>query len=148
MHEYLKQTYYNRKANLSSNKLDSFTNLENEVLKIVNEERKKVDLPPLFNNKQLNLAARQRAKEQSIKFAHRRPSGDDCFTIIKQYNIKCSGMGENLAMGQTSPSQVMECWMNSEGHRKNILYEKFREMGVGLYIDINKRYYWAQIFIY
>ena len=67
--------------------------------------------------------------------------------MMKQFGISYNTAGENIAMGQTSPSQVMTAWMNSEGHRANILNSSFTKIGVGVAQNANGQYYWTQQFI-
>ena len=63
------------------------------------------------------------------------------------YGIRFSSAGENIAMGQSTPAQVMNSWMSSEGHRSNILNQNFTQIGVGLAKGGSGRYYWTQMFI-
>jgi uncharacterized protein YkwD len=66
---------------------------------------------------------------------------------MKQFGITYKTAGENIAMGQKTPQEVMTAWMNSEGHRKNILNSSFTEIGIGIAKDKNGRLYWTQMFI-
>ena len=109
-----------------------------EVIRLVNEERAKQGLEPLDVDENLMELARIRAEELEGKFSHERPDG----THIAQ---TFSG-GENIAGDHPSPSAVMEAWMDSEGHRNNILRERFRYIGVGCYQDANGDLYWVQLF--
>ena len=117
-----------------------------EVLELVNQERAKMGEKPLrLADDLLNVAA-IRAEEISRKFSHTRPNGKPFHTaLFKGTNYY---LGENIAAGATSPEAVMEQWMNSPGHRKNILTAKYRELGVGyLYLpDSEYGHYWVQIF--
>ena len=67
--------------------------------------------------------------------------------MMQQFGISYRTAGENIAMGQTSPAQVMNSWMNSEGHRKNILNASFTQIGVGIAKNANGQYIWTQQFI-
>ena len=67
--------------------------------------------------------------------------------MMKQFGVSYRAAGENIAMGQTSPEQVMNGWMNSEGHRKNILSPNFTQIGVGIAKNAEGRLYWTQQFI-
>ena len=90
-------------------------------------------------------AAEVRAGELPKKFSHTRPNGSSCFTAVRS---SYGYIGENIAAGQRSPEEVVESWMNSEGHRKNILNKNFRNLGVG-YVNVeNSEYghYWVQLF--
>ncbi len=118
-----------------------------EVIRLVNVERNKVGLGNVSESSALNSAALSRAKEIVSLFSHTRPDGRSCFTVLSDMGISYNGAGENIAMGQTSPAQVMSEWMNSEGHRANILNSSFKNLGVGVY-KVGTRYYWAQMFTY
>lgn len=119
-----------------------------QVLELVNKERAKEGLPELKLSSSLNNVAAIRAKELTEEFSHTRPNGKDCFTALTEAGISYSSVGENIAAGQATPQEVMESWMNSEGHRANILSENYTHMGIGYY-HTSKGYqdYWAQIFI-
>lgn len=121
-------------------------NFAQEVLDLVNAERGKERLKPLKLAKDLNHYAQIRAKEITKKFSHTRPDGRSCFTVVPKYGYRI--LGENLAGGQRSPEEVVEAWMNSPGHRANIMNPNFEELGVGyLYVDNSKyRHHWAQLF--
>lgn len=123
-------------------------NYANEVVKLVNEERAKNGLSALSVDVNVQKAAQVRAEEQKRLFSHTRPNGTSCFTALKENGVSYRGAGENIAMGQRSPEQVMNGWMNSKGHRANILSNKFTSIGVGVYKDLNGKYYWTQMFIY
>lgn len=120
------------------------------VLKIVNSERKKNGRGRLVLDSTLSKAAQKRAKEIAKHFSHERPDGSDCFTVLKEYDISYDICGENIAAGysQSTAAKVMDLWMNSEGHRKNILYKQFNKIGVGYYKKkgTGSKYYWVQIF--
>ena len=83
-----------------------------------------------------------RAKELVSLFSHSRPDGSDYTTVLPS---GLNAWGENVAMGQTSPEKVMESWMNSSGHRANILSSDFTLIGVGFY-ESGGEYYWVQNF--
>lgn len=110
-----------------------------EVLKLVNEERAAVGAAPLRMESSLLESAMIRAAELTVLFSHDRPIGLDCFSI----NSKMSG--ENIALGQGSPSHVMNSWMNSDGHRGNILSSGFSTIGIGCF-EYNGRIHWVQVF--
>ena len=118
------------------------------VLKYVNKERKKAGLKPLKLDTKLCQAANGRAKEIKKKFSHTRPNGKKCFSILKEYGLSPRAMGENIAAGQTSAKQVVKAWMNSKGHRENILSKDFKKMGIGKFKKADSKYkvYWAQLF--
>ena len=117
--------------------------IEKQVVEIVNNERAKLKLAPLQINESLMSSCDIRAKEIVTKFSHDRPDGMSCFTAIK---IQYSAAGENIAKGQNNAEAVMNSWMNSEGHRKNILSENYTHIGVGCF-ESNKTLHWVQLFI-
>ena len=90
-------------------------------------------------------AAAARAKELSQRYSHTRPNGSECFTILWHLGIDYGYAGENIAMGQRTPEIVMNDWMNSSGHRANILSENFDYIGVG-YTMVDGHPYWVQLF--
>lgn len=119
-----------------------------EVLELVNKERVKEGLAELKLSSALNTAANTRAKELSTEFSHIRPDGRDCFTVLTDADIMYSSVGENIASGQTTPKEVVTSWLNSDGHRANIMSQDYTQMGVGFYQNSkNNQYYWVQIFI-
>lgn len=118
-----------------------------EVLKLTNKERLKDGEEALSSFALLQSAADVRTKEIVSSFSHTRPNGTTCFTAITQKNITYYAAGENIATGQRSPAEVMNGWMNSSGHRANILSQNFQHVGVG-YGDTG--YYgtsWVQLFV-
>jgi uncharacterized protein YkwD len=117
----------------------------NQVLVLVNAERAKAKLPALTTNSQLSQAAMIRAKELSKKFSHTRPNGSTCFTVFSETGVQYSAAGENIAEGQRNAEGAMTSWMNSEGHRANILSRNFNAVGIGYYND-NGTPYWVQLF--
>ncbi len=118
-----------------------------EVIRLVNEERAKQGLQPLKKNNDLCKVAGVRAEEIVNVFDHTRPDGRDCFSVLNDYNIKYMAVGENIAGGQSNPEAVMYSWMNSPGHRSNILSESFGQIGIG-FVKGKGAYgtYWVQIF--
>ena len=120
------------------------------VLKLINKERKAQGLPALKMNSTLNAAADVRAKELTKQFSHTRPNGSSCFSILqeKKYAVQYMSAGENIAAGYASAESVMDGWMNSPGHRANILGRSYDEVGIGYYYDANStyRYHWVQLF--
>lgn len=119
-----------------------------QVVKLVNEERAKYGLSPLTIDKSVESAALVRSKEIEKSFSHTRPNGSSFSTVLKEQGVNFMGAGENIAWGQKSPEEVMQGWMNSEGHRANILNAKFTKIGVGYYQNSNGTNYWTQLFTY
>lgn len=122
--------------------------LANEVIELVNKERAKHGLSAVSYDKGAECAANVRAKETETLFSHTRPNGSRCFSALDECGVSYRGAGENIAMGQSSATEVMNDWMNSEGHRENILNPSFTKLGVGVHKGADGRYYWAQMFIY
>lgn len=116
-----------------------------QVIALVNEERAKAGLPPLEKSDDINLAAGLRAEEITSSFSHTRPDGSSYRTVLEQSGIAYRGCGENVAYGYSTPDAVMSAWMDSEGHRNNILNADYTNIGVG-YVKDNGLGYWAQIF--
>ena len=120
----------------------------NEVLRLVNIERAKEGLSPLELDSALSKAAKVRAEEQTELFGHTRPDGQSCFSVFEEYGISYRIAGENAAAGYSTPEDVVNAWMNSEGHRANILKPGFEKLGVGFaYGDDSYGAYWIQLFI-
>lgn len=119
-----------------------------KVVELVNKERKRAGLNPVTLNTDATTAAQVRAKESSVSFSHTRPDGKSFATALKDASVSYRGCGENIAWGQKTPEQVMEGWMNSAGHRANILNASYTEIGVGFYQNASGVNYWSQLFIY
>lgn len=118
------------------------------VVELVNEERAKAGLKPVTLQKNIYAAAQVRAQETEVSFSHTRPDGTKFTTALAQAGVTYRGAGENIAWGQRTPEQVMNGWMNSAGHRANILNEKFTSIGVGYYQNAAGTNYWTQLFTY
>ena len=119
-----------------------------QVVYLVNQERAKAGLPELNMQTDITAAANVRAKEIQQSFSHTRPNGSSFSSALKEQGISFIGSGENIAYGQKTPEQVMEGWMNSEGHRANILNGKYKNIGVGYDQDERGVNYWVQLFTY
>lgn len=119
----------------------------NEVLSLVNKYRNQNGLASVTLDSSLCKAADIRAKEIKSSFSHTRPNGSSCFTVLSELGISYGGAGENIAYGQSTPEEVMTAWMNSDGHRANILGSSFTKLGVGVYSS-GGTLYWAQMFAY
>lgn len=109
------------------------------VLTLVNKQRSKAGAASLTMDKDLLETAMMRAAECSVNFDHIRPNGNICFTASsKMY-------GENIAYGYSTPSAVMTVWMNSSGHKANILNASYSSIGIGCFYQNGERY-WVQCF--
>ena len=115
-----------------------------QVAGIVNRERAANGLAPLKYSEKLSEAALVRAEEIQSVFSHTRPNGTRCFTAVTEAGISYRSVGENIAYGQRTPEEVMNSWMNSSGHRANIL-GSYDYIGVGITYR-NGTYYWTQFF--
>ena len=118
-----------------------------EVLDLVNAQRAKYGLTALeMGDDDLTAAAQTRAEEIAVVNSHVRPDGSKCFTVLKDYGVTDTPTGENAAWGSVSPEEVVNAWMNSEGHRANILNPEARKMSVGYYYNSTWGHQWIQIF--
>lgn len=118
--------------------------LSEQIVALCNEYRIAEGLDPLLEDPELDELAKIRADEIIIYFEHERPDGSDCFTVMKDY--KCTLCGENIAAGQGEPKDVVEAWMNSPGHRDNIMNKDFKKIGIGYSEGGEYGAYWAQLF--
>lgn len=114
-----------------------------QVLDIVNQERSKAGLKPLTMNDKLSKVAMAKAQDMynNNYFDHQSPTYGSPFDMMKSFGVTYNSAGENIAKGQSSPSEVMNQWMNSPGHRANILNSGFTQIGIAYY---NKE--WVQEF--
>lgn len=118
-----------------------------QVIDLVNEERARAGLAPLEKNDQLSAAAAIRAEEIVSSFSHTRPDGSAYRTVLDQIGAAYSNCGENVAFGYRTPEDVMYGWMASEGHKANILGERYDSIGVGYCKDSSGQGYWVQLFM-
>lgn len=115
------------------------------VLAEVNAARTKNGLSALTLDANMNRAAAVRAAELAQSFSHTRPNGSRGLTALNEAGVSYRTAGENIASGQQSAQAVVSAWMNSSGHRANILSSLFGRMGVGQ-ATIGGRTYWVQLF--
>ena len=113
---------------------------ETELLKLVNDARAKEGLKPLKIKKSLNTSAMTRAKEITEKFSHDRPNGKPWSSVDSD------ARAENIASGYTSAKDVFNAWMNSSGHKRNIMNPNYKTIGIGRTKGPNGSYYWVQLF--
>lgn len=120
-----------------------------QVLSLVNEERAKQNLKPLKMSEELRSIANLKAKDMAEKnyFDHNSPTYGSPFQMLQKFGVHYKAAGENIAAGQKTPSEVMNSWMNSSGHRANILNANFTEIGIGYYEGGSYGTYWTQLFI-
>ncbi|UOW67053.1 CAP domain-containing protein [Paraclostridium bifermentans] len=131
-----------------SNPSGNFASFQKEVLDLVNKERTSRGLQALKFNSELSNVATLKSQDMIDKnyFDHTSPTYGSPFDMMKKFGISYTSAGENIAMGQETPQEVMNAWMNSDGHRKNILNPDFTELGVGIAAK-GSSLYWTQMFI-
>ena len=119
---------------------------ESKVVQLTNVERRKNGLPDLQMDTALSKVAHEKANDMQSKhyFSHTSPTYGSPFDMMRDFGITYRSAGENIAQGQTTPEEVVQAWMNSEGHRKNILSADFTHIGVGY---TQQGSYWSQMFI-
>lgn len=145
-----KQNTNNSKADhkeTTATKADSSLNaFEKEVVDLTNKERSKQGLKALSVDTKLSKSARAKSQDMKDKnyFSHTSPTYGSPFDQMKTFGITYKSAGENIAQGQRSPQEVVTAWMNSEGHRANILNKSYTHIGVG-YVKAGN--YWTQQFI-
>ena len=124
----------------------SVSSFEEEVIRLVNDIRKQNGLSELRSNWELSRVARYKSKDMSEKkyFSHTSPTYGSPFEMISAFGISYRAAGENIAVGYKTPEAVVDAWMNSSGHRANILNKSFTAIGVGYVSDGS---YWTQMFI-
>lgn len=134
-------------GNNTIEKVDSSEALE--VLRLVNQERKKQGLNELVLNHTLNGVATKKAEDMRDNnyFSHQSARYGSPFEMLQSFGVHYSSAGENIAAGQKSAQQVMNDWMNSSGHRANILNKNYTELGVGYVEGGAYGTYWVQLFV-
>lgn len=121
--------------------------LREQMLTLINRERTAEGMGPLVLDDRLCQAAQARAEELVQSYSHTRPDGRSCFTAMTEAGVNYRFSGENIAAGQQSVVEAMADWMNSPGHRANILNNSYGRVGIGFtYADGGYRAYWAQMF--
>ena len=116
-----------------------------DVFDLVNQTRADRGIAPVTRNATLSTLAMQRAAEIALYYSHTRPDGTDCFTILDGAYSGWYNCGENIAINQRSAEEVMEDWMNSQGHRENILSADFTQIGIGCFYS-DGVFTWVQLF--
>ncbi|WP_226658396.1 SafA/ExsA family spore coat assembly protein [Pseudalkalibacillus hwajinpoensis] len=120
-----------------------------QVMELTNKERAKNGLSPLTWNWQVARVARYKSSDMRDKnyFSHQSPTYGSPFSMLENFGVSYRSAGENIAAGQATPEEVVKAWMNSEGHRKNILNPGYTQIGVGYVTGGSYGYYWTQMFI-
>ena len=124
----------------------SVRDFEQEVVRLVNEQRAKNGLKPLTENWELSRVARYKSQDMADNryFSHTSPTYGTPFQMIRAFGLFYRTAGENIAYGQRTPQAVVNAWMNSSGHRANILNGSYTQIGVGY---VSNGHYWTQMFI-
>ncbi|PLT34988.1 CAP domain-containing protein [Bacillus sp. V5-8f] len=133
-------------ANTSAPTSSEVSQYEKQVVELTNAERAKQGLKALQIDNELSKVAQVKSQDMKDKnyFDHNSPTYGSPFDMMKKFGISYSYAGENIAMGQKSPQEVVQAWMNSQGHRENIMNPNFTHIGVGHVASGN---YWTQMFI-
>jgi uncharacterized YkwD family protein/spore coat assembly protein SafA len=138
--------YPGQSLNIPSNHYQS---IEQQVVNLVNAERAKAGLKPLKADWELARVARFKSEDMRDNryFDHNSPIYGTPFQMMKSFGINYRSAGENIAAGQTTAESVMQAWMNSPGHKKNILSPTFTHIGVGYAKGGSYGHYWTQQFM-
>ena len=125
---------------------ETVVNYENEVIRLVNEIRVKNGLNALIPDWELSRVARYKSQDMKDNnyFSHTSPVYGSPFNMMKKFGISYKTAAENIAKGQKTPQAVVNSWMNSSGHRANILNPSYKKIGVGYVAGGN---YWTQMFV-
>lgn len=132
--------------NNTSSNASTQKSLEDQVLTLVNKERAKYNLSPLTMDESLRNVARIKSSDMSSNkyFNHTSPTYGTPFNMLKSFGISYKAAAENIAQGYTTAEAVVNGWMNSSGHRANILNASYTKIGIGYEANGN---YWTQLFI-
>lgn len=124
----------------------SVTTFEAEVVRLVNDIRRQNGLRPLTENWELSRVARYKSQDMldNRYFAHNSPTYGTPFQMMKSFGLSFRTAGENIAKGYSTPQAVVNGWMNSSGHRANILNASYTQIGVG---HVAQGHYWTQMFM-
>ena len=124
----------------------SLSSYESEVVRLVNDARQENGLQPLAASGELSRVARIKSQDMVDQnyFSHTSPTYGTPFQMLTSFGVSYRTAGENIAYGQRTPREVVTAWMNSPGHRANILNASYTQIGVGYVASGN---YWTQLFI-
>lgn len=134
--------------------LQTNQNFTNRVIELTNQERRKVGLQALKFEMRLTTAAKRHSQDMALQdyFSHKQPNGGTPGDRITATGYQWSSYAENIAAGMSTPEAVVAGWMNSPGHRANILKPELKEIGIGYYFladdtgKVNYHHYWTQVF--
>ncbi|GAX88538.1 CAP domain-containing protein [Effusibacillus lacus] len=122
---------------------------ERRVLELTNQARAANGLKPLRYNWEVTRVARHKSEDMRDRgyFSHQSPTYGSPFDMLRAYGVSFRGAGENIAAGQPTPEEVVKNWLNSPGHRRNIMNPSFTELGCGVALGGNMRVYYTQMFV-
>lgn len=137
---------YEEDFDKSDDKKSDETEFRKTVVTLVNAIRNDHGLKLLSENPELAQAAQMKAEDMQDNgyFDHHSPTYGSPFDMMEQFGISYRYAGENIAKGQSTPQEVVNSWMNSEGHKRNILNSSYTQIGIGYSADGN---IWVQMFI-
>jgi uncharacterized YkwD family protein len=145
-----KATTNTKPATTTTNSTPSgnYREFQKRVIDLVNKERAAAGLKALSENTQLDKVATLKSEDMAKLgyFSHTSPTYGSPFDMLKQFGISYTAAGENIAYGQSTPEEVMNGWMNSPGHRANILNANYTQIGVGIAKKPNGQLVWTQTF--
>lgn len=138
----------NSDDNNSASEIVQKGSMAGQVVNLVNKERKANGLSALSSDSQLAKLAQLKAEDMAKNgyFSHTSPTYGSAFDMMKTYGVSYKTAGENIAKGQKTAASVMDGWMNSSGHRANILKSDYTKIGVGYAKSPDGTTYWVQIF--
>lgn len=133
-------------AENNTSPVQDLAEFEVQVVELTNEERTKAGLQPLAIDEELSRVAREKSQDMATSgyFDHTSPNYGSPFDMMRSFGISYRTAGENIAKGQRTPEEVVNAWMNSQGHRENIMNPNFTHIGVGFVETGN---HWTQMFI-
>ncbi len=122
---------------------------EQQVFELVNKERAARGLPLFKLNAELSRVARYKSQDMINKkyFSHTSPTFGSPFDMMQSFGLRFSAAGENIAYGQKTAAEVMNSWMNSAGHKANILSQAYTNIGIGVAKTASGTLYWTQMFM-
>lgn len=140
------QEQNNNQEQQNQEQSEDVSQFEQEVVELTNQEREKQGLQPLELDTELSKVAKEKSQDMQSNnyFDHNSPNYGSPFDMMQSFGIDYNTAGENIAQGQRSPEEVVNAWMNSEGHRANILNGDYTHIGVG---HVENGNYWTQMFI-
>ena len=121
---------------------DPLRQLSLRVIELINIERAKAGLAPVREKEALRYASDVRASELQTLFSHNRPDGSSCFTVLDEFDAVVYPCAENIGSGQKTAERIVEAWMNSKGHRDNILNPDLKAVGAGVSKELSGRLHW------